>query len=66
MDLEREPSSVTDLKAPVIWIAALSKAMVKKGLLTKEDIVEELIQFGRHTDRLDAEIAAIIDNVRKW
>lgn len=63
---EEELATIGDLRSPLIWIAALAKALVKKGVLSQDDIINELRHYGTLSNDTDAELRIMIETVRKW
>jgi hypothetical protein len=58
-----------ELSRVFVWIAAIGKALVKKGAISKDDIVVELEVLkkrGGQPAEMVGDIDGMIENVKSW
>ncbi|QCM10004.1 hypothetical protein CFBP6625_06315 [Agrobacterium tumefaciens] len=66
MTTPQTPSVIGDFSSPLIWTAAFGKALVKKGILTKADVITELKAFKGVDAELDINVDNMIATINRW
>lgn len=66
MKISNDFAQMKDLTSHLIWTAAFGKALIKKGILTKQEVEDELLKYKGKSDELDNDITNMIDNLKTW
>ena len=59
-------AQISDLTSQLVWTSAFGKALIRKGILTKQEVVDELIKFQGIDAELNLNISIMVDNINKW
>ena len=63
------PVTHDELSRVFVWVAAIGKALVKKGAISKDEIVAELENIkkgGGQPPEMVGDIDGMIENVKSW